>query len=127
MKAEEAPDHDEKYRDHSTEEDETAYFDEPADAPGPSVAAGGPGDHTHVDESAYFDEEPAEKPGEEGEGASCKGKLGKPGEEDRAPSPGVPNFWASTEMEDDEDWVPPTRNRPSSSPWQERGKLEEAE
>ncbi|MCL5291789.1 MAG: hypothetical protein M1548_04565, partial [Actinobacteria bacterium] len=46
---------------------------------------------------------------------------------DKPPPPGVPNFWASSEMGDDEDWVPPTRNRPKSSPWEERGKLEEAE
>lgn len=46
---------------------------------------------------------------------------------DRAPEPGTPDFWPSSELELDEDWEPPKRNRPDSAPWEEEGKLEEAE
>ncbi len=118
--------HEEKYREEGFEEDETAYFDEPPEAPGPSAPSKGRKEHTHVDESAYMGEEPEDR-------APSARRLHPEIEEkraekaDRPPAPGVPDFWPSTEIGIDEDWTPPIRNRPASSPWMTRGKLEEAD
>ena len=47
------------------------------------------------------------------------------GEEDASPEPGNPDFWPSAELDQDENWEPPTRNKPDSSPWCERREDEE--
>ena len=39
------------------------------------------------------------------------------GEEDQAPEPGNPDFWPSAELDQDEDWEPPARNKPDTAPW----------
>ncbi|MCL6471840.1 MAG: hypothetical protein K6T91_03410 [Firmicutes bacterium] len=38
-------------------------------------------------------------------------------EEDLSPEPGNPDFWPSAELDQDETWEPPARNKPDSSPW----------
>lgn len=46
-----------------------------------------------------------------------KEEAARQGEEDASPEPGNPDFWPSAELDQDEDWEPPTRNEPDSSPW----------
>lgn len=122
----EAADHEEKYREEGVEEDETAYFDESPEAPGPSAPSKGRKEHTHVDESAYMGEEPeAKAPSARRIHPEIEEK--RPEKADRAPAPGIPDFWPSSEIGIDEDWTPPIRNRPASSPWMRKGELEEAE
>jgi hypothetical protein len=47
------------------------------------------------------------------------------GDEDEPPEPGTPAFWPSADLDQDEDWEPPARNKPDSSPWCERQEGEE--
>jgi hypothetical protein len=41
------------------------------------------------------------------------------GDVEELPMPGVPDFWASTDVELEEELEPPTRNKPTSAPWEE--------
>lgn len=120
-KAEEEPLSDMPDEDRATEVSETAYMGE-----GPAEARK---DKTEVSETAYMGE-PEERHESKHETEyhkrgprRGKGTLetheGHHHGEDRSPEPGTPDFWPSTELDQDEDWEPPTRNKPDSAPWEE--------
>jgi hypothetical protein len=53
------------------------------------------------------------------EASYLKEKLEKREHVEELPMPGVPDFWASTDVELEEELEPPTRNKPTSAPWEE--------
>jgi hypothetical protein len=60
-----------------------------------------------------------EKLEEVSETSSLNRKLEEREDVEELPMPGLPDFWASTDVELEEELEPPTRNRPTSAPWEE--------